>query len=132
MKTNNEFEEGMIAGIRTLHMFCNMNYDDRTILFGDVRPIDIINNPDSIISYWKRIQQKDEILASHVEVGDMLRRDGVDYVVTYKYPDSDSFDAIILKGPLRGNVIKNTSFDIFGGYKLDEKLDTINLKKETW
>lgn len=126
-----EYENGMIEGVRLLQSLYNMPSEERKIVFGDVGMMHIINHPESTPLYWDLLQHKEELLASHVHVGDVLKREDEEFAVTYVYPNGDKFDAITLTGAMRGNVIKETTLDAFQGYKLDDTIDTINLK-ETW
>ena len=125
-----EFEDGMVEAVRIIKEIYYMKSDERRILFGEDHPLFVfLREPRNIINYKDILARKDEILRTHVEVGDVFRRGDTEYAVTFVYTEG-TFDLITLNTPLKGSVLSHVHFDSFGGQKLEDKVQQLNYSRK--
>lgn len=128
MKT---YEDGMIEAAQIINKIYSLSDKERDILFGNKGFSALLASSQNILSYKDIMERKDELIHKYVEVGDVLRRDGVEYVVSYVSPNN-KFDIITVNGPLKGSTMKDLDFDVFGAERTEDKLYKIDLRRYSW
>lgn len=126
MKNENNYNQGMIDAAHLISNIYKMDENTRKILFGDKNLLTLFTNPQDILRYQAIYDNRAEIIRNHVDVGDILRCDEIDYVVTYVHPHNN-FDLVAINSNAKGRVIQDTNFDLFCGIKTGEKTCMINL-----
>lgn len=128
MKT---YEDGMIEAAQIINKIYSLSDKERNILFGNRGFSAILASSKDILSYKDIMERKDELIHKYVEVGDVLKRDVIEYVVTYVSPNN-KFDVITMNGPLKGRTMKDLDFDAFGAERTEDKLYKIDLRRYSW
>jgi len=125
------YEDGMIEAAQIINKIYSLSDKERNILFGNKGFSALLASSQNILSYKDIMEKKDELIQKYVEVGDVLIRDGIEYVVTY-VSLNNKFDVITINGPLKGSTLKDLDFDAFGAERTEDKIYKIDLRRYSW
>lgn len=124
------FEEGAKQAFQAIVDIYKMDEKTRRILFGNKGIMILVTeNPLKILNI---INHADEIIANHVEVGDIVAKDANESfrdVVTFVY-ENGNFDAISISDKRYGQVAKGLNMHDNHYHKTGEHIDTYYFKQQ--
>lgn len=126
------FEEGAKQAFQAVVDIYKMDDKTRHILFGN-KGIMILLNEDPL-KILDILKHADEILANHVEVGDVIAKDDDETfrdVVTFVY-ETGNFDAIGISDKRHGRVTKCMNMHDNHYHKTGEHIENYFFKQYTW
>lgn len=130
IRLQNALKEGTERAFKALRGIYNMCDEDRKFLFGTPNFATICNtSPTTILDIMDR---RAELLAMRVHVGDIIREvaDNREWVITFIYDDSITFDAVCLSsGKDYGRTISNITLNGMEATRTGETMSTYTIVK---